>query len=227
MNVDITRIRIALSADARPFLQTKLMALAQSGETASKRGLHRLLVQVCRALQASQSAWLYASIDNREPASTLFARADFDSLALDARAVFTDEVIREANGNRAEGPKTGLKGSRERDGEGVIVVTLVVAAKCVITDVTKLQPSRVRALLEELARMSFESFSALEVSWMPAEEGDLVSTAAVEKLFPKMIKLPGVVGGHRICGFCKGPHTAELAKCPHCGAPVPQEAAPR
>jgi len=222
MQVDITRIRIALAADARPFLQTKLLALAQRGDTRSKQGLHRLLLQVCRALSQSESAWLYASIDNHQPMSTLFARTTFDKLALDARATFTDEVIRSANGVRVEGPEMGLRGSKERDGEGVVVITLVVAAKCVITDVTNLHPDRLRALLFELIGMSLEDLVALEVSWMPAEADDLVSTRAAEQLFPKLIKLPGVVGGHRICSFCQGPHTAELKQCPHCGAPVPR-----
>lgn len=220
MQVDITRIRIALAADARPFLQKKLLALAQRGDTRSKQGLHRLLLQVCRALTQSESAWLYASVDNHQPMSTIFARTTFDKLALDARATFTDEVIRSANGALVEGPETGLRGSKERDGEGVIVITLVVAAKCVITDVTGLRPDRLRSLLFELIGMSSEDLVALEVAWMPAEENDLVSTRAVEQLFPKMEKLPGVVGGHRICSYCQGPHTAELEKCPHCGAPV-------
>jgi uncharacterized membrane protein len=151
--------------------------------------------------------------------STLFARTEFDKLAQDARAVFTHEVIRAANGKVVTSP-AALRGSKERDGEGVIVVTFVVAAKCVITDVHKLQVEHLRALLNELAHMSVSEFVALEVSWMPAEEDDLVSTAAVEKLFPRMTKLPGVEGGHRICAHCKGPHTAELTNCPHCGAPV-------
>ncbi len=133
LKVDITQVRLVLSADARPFLQQKLLALAESADTRSVEGLHRLLGQTARVLAMAESAWLYAGVVNHQPTDANIAQMTYERLAQDARAQFTDEVIRSANGALVTGDATGLRGDRARDGEGVIVVTFVVAAKRVMS----------------------------------------------------------------------------------------------
>jgi uncharacterized membrane protein len=217
--VDVTRVRVSLSGDARPFLQAHLFALAMRGDTSSKRGLAHLLRDVTGVLRKSDAAWVHVAVDDFKPMSTIFAESTYRRLAQDARALFTDEVIRAADGATVQGEKTDITRSTERDGAGVVLVTLVVAARTEIRDVHTPSRERVMALLAQLGQIEAEDLVALEVVWMPAEDGDLVSTATLESLVPELVRLPGVTAGRVICPYCGGPHTAELVRCPHCGAP--------
>lgn len=216
--VDVTRVRIALAGDARPYLQKRLVALAQTGDTKSRRGLLALLRGTVEALLASESAWALVGADDSKPRTMPEAEATFRRHALDARASFTHEVIRAADGRRVEASSTGIVGSAERHGSGVVLVTLVVAASANLADVSPPTPERMRALLEQLHRLTVDELVALEVVWMPAEERDLVSTRSLLDAGLGLVVVPGARAGHRICRYCQGPHTAELDECPHCGA---------
>ncbi len=225
--VDVTRVRIALAGDARPYLQKRLVALAQSGDTRSRKGLLALLRVTVEALLASESAWVLIGADDSKPATMAEAEGTFRRHALDARAAFAHEVIRATDGRRVEGSTANIVGSAETQGRGVVLVTLVVAASAHLSDVSPPTPETMRGLLIQLSRLTVDELIALEVVWMPAAERDLVSTKTLLDAGLGLSIVPGARAGHRICGYCQGPHTAELDRCPHCGAPVSGAEAPR
>lgn len=230
--VDVTRVRIALAGDARPYLQKRLVALAQSGDTRSRKGLLALLRLTVEALLASESAWVLIGADDSKPATMAEAEGTFRRHALDARAAFAHEVIRATDGRRVEGSSVehataNVVGSAEMQGRGVVLVTLVVAASAHLSDVSPPTLDTMRGLLRQLSRLTVDELIALEVVWMPAAERDLVSTKTLLDAGLGLTIVPGARAGHRICGYCQGPHTAELDRCPHCGAPVPGAEAPR
>ena len=102
----------------------------------------------------------------------------------------------------------------------MVLVTLIAAASREIVDFEAGSRAEVQKVLADLDALSPETLVALEVSWLPADEHERMSTATLEALHPDMKKLPGAVGGRVFCEYCKGPHAAELPKCPHCGAPT-------
>jgi len=219
--VDITEVRIALDGRARAFLQRELMEQGRRANTRTKPGLVALLRIVLRALGQSEAAWIYAGAKNFHPMSSVLAEASFRRLAGEARAKFTHELVRnDATGVR-QGEGHGIVRSAEREGEGVVLVTLLVAAGREIVDFQATSHAEVRKVLTDLERLGPENLVALELSWMPADENERMSTATLEALHPDMRRLPGAVGGRLFCGYCKGPFAAELPKCPHCGAPAP------
>ncbi|GAB4194735.1 MAG: hypothetical protein OHK0013_00250 [Sandaracinaceae bacterium] len=217
--VDITEVRIALDARARAYLQRELMEQGRRANASTKKGLHDLLQIVVRALRSSEAAWTHAGAKNFHPMSSILAEATFRRLASDARAKFTHELVRNDGGAVREGEGHGVRRSTEREGEGVVLVTLIVAANREIVDFEATSRAEVSKVLDDLARLTPYTLVALELSWMPAAEDDLMSTATLETLHPDMKRLPGVVGGKTFCAYCKGPFTAELKRCPHCGAP--------
>ena len=156
---------------------------------------------------------------NHSLASRATAEASFRSAAADARARYKKEVVRgdQAGVRRADpGPQT----ARRTEGEGVVVVTLVVAARREIVDVDDPSDTRaLRQLLSNLSSMVAHQLSALEVVWSPAAEDDRMSTAELETLYPDLEKIDDTsVAGRVFCTYCAGPFAAELLKCPHCGA---------
>jgi uncharacterized membrane protein len=217
--VDITEVRVALDARARAYLQRELMEQGRRANASTKKGLNDLLQLVVRALRSSEAAWTHAGAKNFHPMSSILAEATFRRLAGDARAKFTHELVRNDAGAVRQGEGHGVRRSTEREGEGVVLITLIVAANREIVDFEATSRGEVVKVLDDLARLTPHTLVALELSWMPAAEDDLMSTATLETLHPDMKRLPGVIGGKTFCAYCKGPFTAELKRCPHCGAP--------
>jgi uncharacterized membrane protein len=223
--VDITEVRIALDARARVFLQRELMEQGRRADMRTPAGRLALLRVVVRALRQGEPAWIYAGAKNFHPMSSILAEASFKRLAGEARAKFTHELLRKDASGVREGEGHGVVRSAEREGEGVVLVTLIAAASREIVDFEASSRAEVQKVLADLDALSAQTLVALEVSWLPADEDERMSTATLEALHPDMKKLPGVVGGRVFCEYCKGPYAAELPKCPHCGAPTATAAA--
>jgi len=113
--------------------------------------------------------------------------------------------------------------ARPEEGAGVVVVTLIVAARGELLDLTNAQDAgQIRAGLTALSQLQARQLVALEVVWSPAEENDRMSTAELEPLYPELGKLDeSTVAGRIFCSSCSTPYAAELPRCPHCGAPSP------
>lgn len=217
--VDVTALRLAVDWRSRAFVQKKLDALARSGQTANKAGLVKLLRETASTLSAVRIAWLYADVSNFRPMSQAMAQGTFQQLALDARSRFRRELVRNADGQLAT-QDAGAQRARPEEGEGVVVVTLVVAARREILDIDEpTHADRVSQLLNQLRGLDASSLVALEVIWSPAVEDDRMSTAELTALYPSLERFERTMGGRVFCSYCAGPYAVELAKCPHCGAP--------
>jgi uncharacterized membrane protein len=226
-DLDISAITLAIDWRARRDVQAVLMDLAKRGDTASKDGRARLLRSTVGALRRAEISWLYADVLNYEPMSPAVAESVFRQLTFATRARFKKELLRNADGTIVE-EKDHERSARPEEGEGVVVVTVVVAARGKlinvgdVTDVKKLH-----ALLDALVGVARpDSLAALEVIFSPAAENDRLSTAELEVHYPQLRKLDErSVAGRVFCDHCRGPFPAELRKCPHCGAPRPSLAA--
>lgn len=220
-HVDVSALRLAVDWRARRVLQDRLDALAQRSDTSSKRGLAALLGTTVRALRETEVAWLYANVANYHPMSEAMAEGIFRQLGVDARSKFQDEVVRNVDGTATHREAAAMR-ARPEEGEGVVVVTLIVAARREILDVGDPRDAgALRSLLDEMAQVANpSSLVAVEIVWSPAEEQDRMSTAELEAHYPQLKKLDEAsVVGRVFCDYCRGPYAAELGECPHCGAP--------
>ena len=186
--IDVQTLVLGLDAAARPAVQSAMRQLAENGDTQSKVGLAALLRNAIGTLLAHEACFTHAYAESTKPLAPDAARARFTEAAHRARARFTVEVVRNADGTttRREPPDLG-----PADGEpGVVIVTVVVARTTEIPDLVP-HPDRaaVRAALDDIGRTGPDELVAMEVIWSPAEDRDRVSAAALEARHPEIRRL--------------------------------------
>ncbi|HJL11594.1 MAG TPA: DUF1517 domain-containing protein [Polyangiaceae bacterium LLY-WYZ-15_(1-7)] len=221
--IDVSVVMLAIDWRARRFVQDTLDELAQSGDTSSPMGLLRLLSRTVATLRESKLAWIYAGAYNARPMAQAAAQQQFQAQAAELRARFRHELIRNADGSSKVQGTPELR-AREEEGQGVVVVSLMVAAKKNLADLQNPRDARaLDGILASLPQMNPFQLVALEVIWSPAAEDDRMSTAELEVLYPELKRIDeGTMAGRIFCGHCSGPYAAELLACPHCGAPAPK-----
>ena len=222
--MDLTVLKLGIDWRARKFVQEELERLAQSGDTSTQEGLARLLRQVAMVLRRVEVGWLYAHVENH-PSTTDPSQCErvFRQAASDARSRFRHEVIRNADGSTRTQQAPGTQPARE-EGEGTVVVTVVVAAWRDFADIRRIDDANaLKHLLQQMVALDGFSLAAMEVIWSPAEEGDRMSTAELEVLYPELVRITGGLPGRHFCAYCGGPFARELQECPHCGAPAPRD----
>jgi uncharacterized membrane protein len=218
--MDISAVSIAIDWRSRAFLQQELDRLAKSGDTKSKQGLVRLLRESCLNILRVERSWLYASVWNYHPMSPPQAEGAFRQVAQQMRSRYTQELVRSEDGQKQLRDTPEMR-RRAEEGEGVVVVTVVVAARQELVDLTAPQDARqLKQALSAFGALNQNDFVAMEVIWSPAAENDRMSTAELEMLYPEMRKIDEQsIAGRVFCQYCHAPFAAELMKCPHCGAP--------
>ena len=217
--IDVALVQIALDARARAFVQTTLRNLGRTGDTLTALGRITLLKAAISALRSSRLAWIYAGSKSFDPMPPARAQTEFKRLADDARAGFQHELDRSVDGKKTSASAPEMRPA-EHEGEGAVLVTILVAARTSLRDVRAMRADELDAALAQLAAIAPAQLVALEVVWTPAAENDRMSTDELEKHYPTLTKLEGAVGGRVYCASCRGPYAAELPKCPHCGAPA-------
>jgi uncharacterized membrane protein len=224
--VDITVLRVVVDWRERKFIQAELDRIARSADTRSAPGLVRMLREVTVVLRRVRDAWLYAGIVNAKPMRAPEAEAWFQQHAQDARTRFREELIRNTGGATAT-RAAGELDARPEEGEGLVVITLIAAARGHLLDFHDLADAeQVRRCLESLGNLTSAALIAVEIVWSPAAENDRMSSAELERLYPDVQKIRGSSMAGRIhCAYCGGPFPAELSSCPHCGARVSEQAA--
>jgi uncharacterized membrane protein len=206
-------------------MQRELGKIALRG-TSQSRDLLESLRAVVRLLRKCDAAWVYGGSSNYHPMSPPVAEGVFKRHAQSARTKFTAELVRNASGQVQTQNSPGYV-PKSSEGEGVALITLVVAARREIRDFFGGRRDEINAVLEDLERLTPHELVALEVVWMPADPDDRMSSATLETLEPDIAKLPPIPGkegrpvGRVHCAYCQGPFAAELPTCPHCGAPAP------
>jgi len=220
--LDVSGLSLALDARARKFVQSELKRLAEEGDTATPEGLASLCRETALLLRRCETAWLYGASVNARPAAPDDADRAFRLAAQDARSRYRVEVIRNADGTSRARAGMSLV-PRADEGEGVVVVTLLVAARTEVLDVPHVRTSHdAQLLLSEYVALDARTLAVMEVVWAPAVEDDRMSTAELEVLYPELTRLADSAEsrGRTFCESCGGPFAAELEACPHCGAPV-------
>lgn len=220
--VYLASLQLGVDWRARRELQATLERLGAAGITSSPAGLCYLLQETVHALRRAELSWLYAAVGDHRPTSAEAAESTFRQLGVRARSRFQEELLRNADGAKITRDASPVR-PHPTEGEGVAVVTVLVAANREITKPAEgEEAAKINALLDALLAVSNPAtLVALEVIWSPSAEEDRMSTAELETLYPELRKLDEqAIAGRVFCRYCSGPFAAELLECPHCGAPL-------
>lgn len=206
-------LHVAFAPAARTALTSALPMIARNAKPARADGRAALVHELSVLLRRHARHAAYVASELAPATDRASARIHFNRHALDARARFVDERIRNDGGHVVEQVAPDL--ARERS--GFTVVTLVLAMRDPL-----LGPVHDRASLDSALRrlasvLPFDVI-ACEVIWMPADRGEGLSSLAVEARLPHMVKLPDAIGGLCPCAYCGAWYPIEDAVCPRCGA---------
>jgi uncharacterized membrane protein len=222
--IDVSALRLGIDHRARRQIQDAMRRIAETADTRTKQGLARMLREVAVALRKVRSTWVYAGVTNAEPMSREHAEAFFRAEAARARAEFKHELIRAHDGVKTTADEPADLQPRPEEGIGLVVVTIVVAARVRIVDFHEPDDGEeIRGWLEVMSRIDNMDLAAVEIIWTPAAERDRMSSVELEHRYRGMKKIRGRTGdavGKTFCAHCSGLFPAELGSCPHCGATV-------
>ena len=218
-SVDVSVLRIALDGRARKFVQTELARIAKVADTSTEDGRATMLREVGLLLRRVRDAWVYGGAVNEPMRDIGAAKPVFDKHVDDARMKFREETV-----SNVQGVKTGATASeyipRSEEGAGVILVTIVVAARGELFTVAHIGDGEdLRKALEAASHREASDLVAIEIIWQPSEETDRMSSLELEAKYPRpaLIPIQGALVGKTFCAYCGGPFPAELVTCPHCG----------
>lgn len=218
--VDVTAITLALDWTVRARFQQALRELAVRHRLDTAAGRALVVRQTATLLLESQASWLCAGSRCTEPMSVRGAEAFFRQLAVDLRARFKRELIRRHEATLVQQDAPGLR-ARPDEGPGVVVVSLLVASRRELFDVTRpTDVAQIRHALSEIRDAAgHNQVLVFEVIWSPAADEDRMSTHELELFYPELRPVEGAprLGSHA-CTHCRGVFPAELGTCPHCGA---------
>jgi uncharacterized membrane protein len=223
--VDVSVLRVAIDGRARKFIQAELTRIAQSADTATEAGRLTMLREVSLMLRRVRDAWVYGGAVNEPMRAMGTAKAAFDKHVDDARARFSRETI-----SNVQGQKTLAHGGeftpRSDEGAGLILVSIILAARSELFTVSKIGDGEdLRQALEASSNRAESDLIAIEIVWQPSEEGDRLSSMELEAKYPRpdLIPITNALVGKMFCSYCGGPFPAELVSCPHCGAPARED----
>jgi uncharacterized membrane protein len=217
--MDVSILMLGLDWRARRELQGELARLATQADPTNRLGRAYLLQETVLLLRRFETSWIYAAAKNYQPMHPSEAEAVFRQAAGEMRSRFKKELIRSDETGRRTQDAPELRAKSE-EGPGFVVITLCVAARRDLLDVTHVSDAnQLRRLLGEMSGLGVQALVALEVIWSPAAEEDRLSSAELEVLYPELKKIDErSIAGRIFCAYCGSPFAAELTKCPHCGA---------
>ena len=226
-DTDVTVLRVALDGRARKFIQRELKVIADQYDTSTAVGRAGMLSEVANLLRRSRDAWVYGGAVNEPMRRIGETKPAYDRLVDDVRSRFQHETISNVQGQRriTAGPDIS---PHSFEGEGLILVTLIIAARTQLYTVSFIRDGEdLRKALEAVSYLSAEQLVAVDIVWTPSEENDRMSSMELEARYPRpeVIPITGALVGKTFCAYCSGPFPAELRNCPHCGAPARNEAA--
>ena len=223
--MDVTAVKLGIDSRARRFVQNGLERIAKTCDTSTNEGLTKMLRETTMILRRANTSWLYAGVANTPPVSPQKAERMFQKEANDARSRFQHELVRNVDGDVTQAQAPDLI-ARSDEGEGIVVVTVIAAAREELLDINDPENAEsLRRALEALGSLPSGNLVALEIVWSPAAEDDRMSSAELEVLYPELHRIRGSsVAGRVYCTYCGGPFPAELVSCPHCGGTADDEA---
>lgn len=212
---EVRRVSIGFDWSVRRELQAALDRMASASSIEGSEGRRRAAREVTRHLHAALSGARFACFQSYRVGKAE-CEARFQRLATDLRARFT----RETAGARSHGEAPAMR-ARADEGEGLVVVSLVVATDRWLGALPRaMDRAAIASALMSSGNIEAPTVFALEVVWSPSVEEDRLSSLELEASYPELQLLDGVPRLGRVsCDYCRAPYPAELPRCPGCGGP--------
>lgn len=216
--VRVATLSLAFDADARADLQQRMDAIARRarvGDAAQLRSTLREILVEAAAHRGSLRAVAYEDAAHEAPET---ARADFEARATRARGRYVVERVRgDAGGVRSVATSVTARGE---EGGGFVVLTLAAAWRGGEMLAAVTSPDALAALSAR-ATESSATVLAFEAVWVPADPGDVMSSAEMTTAFPELAWVDDEARrryGRVTCASCGAAFARELGRCPSCGA---------
>jgi hypothetical protein len=198
-NVDVTVLRFGIDATPGKFVSSELGRLTKQIDATTEDGRSKLLREIGLTLRRVRAGWLYGGAVN-EPMRSLG----------EAKAVFAKHI----DDAKLHGESTA--------GSGIVVITIVVAARGELLTVDGIDAEHLRRALESAAYR--DAADIIDIGIVATR---CASVQELETQYPRPHLVPLVAAGvdKTFCVYCGGPIPADLVGCPHCGAPARSRAA--
>jgi uncharacterized membrane protein len=213
---EIRQVTVAFDWRERAAIQSALADMARdlgAGEIGRRTSSEQAVALLRGACATARYAWFQTFRLSQAEAQRRHA-----ALAQELRARFKHELA----GARAQGDAPTI-GARAIEGEGLVVVSLVVGWRGHMRELPRsLDAATAAEAFASLRPQPGTDVVALEVVWSPAAENDRMSSAELEALYPELVRLdadPRI--GRLQCRHCQAIFPAEIGRCPGCGAPPP------
>lgn len=226
-SLGVVVVHVGLDAKARRAVQSSLTTLATALSLDGAEGRLSALRATLALLDAHGASVAYEGARTLAPLPQVEARRVFTQQTADLRARYRYELVRRdaATPGTTSASPLGDRGpathpgatpplrARPEEGEGFVVVSIVVAARGIPRSSGGYDPT-----VASLVHVRAEELVAFEVIWSPAAEEDRMSSLELEALYPELSRTRAHVG--RVRCVCGVPYAAELSRCPSCGRPV-------
>lgn len=187
-DIDISVLMLGIDAVARETVQQAMREIAERGRTDTPAGLVRMLRQAVAVLRGADEAWTHAGAQNHLPMPAGEAEPKFALATHTARSRFERELIRNADGTieRRDAPALPPR----EDARGVVVVTVVVAARVELADLANVRDrDALERALDGLSAVDPRDLVAMEVIWSPADAREVVTAEEIEERYPELSRL--------------------------------------
>ncbi|MCB9598857.1 MAG: DUF1517 domain-containing protein [Sandaracinus sp.] len=211
-NLTVAVVGVGLDARARRAVQDELRSMASGLRLDGAPARHAALTRTFALLDRHASAVAFQGGRLEGRFAPMEAQGRFTQACADLRSRFRYETVRrDESGLR--GHEGGPEHAHAEEGEGFVVVSIVVAVKGLDVSSTSYDP-----LVASISRCAPTDLVAFEVIWSPALETDRMSSLELRTLYPELRQVAHDVG--RIRCACGVAYAAELGRCPSCGRPV-------
>jgi len=177
-NMRVVKMKLAL-LDSATELKLKLESLAQSADTSSSFGLHKVLQETVLTLVRNPDYWVYGACKKGEYGRMEDVRESFESETMLERSKLSAETMSNVNSNVSLSSNVVGK-SDDLAMSDYIMVTLVVAAEGSGLDGMPEVINRaedVKNGLLALGSVSRDSLQAVEIIWTPQGKGESLTRA--------------------------------------------------
>ena len=179
-DADVSVLRVALDGRARTFVQAQLAKIAASADTQTQEGRVQMLRMVSQLVRQLRDAWVYGGAVNDPMRGGADAKRAFDHHVDEARTRFREETIRNEDGVTTATAASAYT-PRSDEGEGLILVSFVIAARKELFTVKKVgHGDDLRRALEAAFSLDESNLVAIEIVWQPSEDADRLSSMELE-----------------------------------------------